>query len=105
MNQVSISGKVINDFQLNETKTKKIPVINFRIQHKNNKTKTPVYIDVEAWGDTAKEFSDNAKRGSIVTVHAELRRDVWLNSDKEERSKLKLTADKIIIESTEKNSV
>ncbi len=98
LNQVNIDGRIIDDFVLRKTKTKGLSVANFRLQHNAPKLKTPVYIDVEVWGKEAENLAENARRGSFVVVHAELRRDRWENEGGDVRSKLKLTANRVIID-------
>jgi len=98
LNQVNIDGRICDDFVLRRTRNKDIPVINFRLQHNSPTLKTPVYIDVEVWGREAENLSQNGRRGSFVVVHAELRRDRWENEDGDVRSKLKLTANRVIID-------
>ena len=98
LNSVTISGRVVNDIQLNRTNKKGISVVNFRLMHNDRKLKHPVYIDVEVWGKEAENLAEKAVRGSYVVVHAQLRRDVWETEEGDPRSKLKLTANKVMVD-------
>lgn len=99
LNQVNIDGRIVDDFELRKTKNKNLSVVNFRLLHNEPKLKTPVYIDVEVWGKEAENLAATAKRGTFVVVHAELRRDRW-ESDEGVRSKLKLTANRVMVDSS-----
>ncbi len=101
INDVTLNGKIVSDVILRQTNNKKINVTNFRLQHIGPKLKNPVYIDVEVWGQEAENFCASAQRNSFVVVHAELRRDVWEAEDGSPRSKLKLTATKVVVEKPE----
>ena len=98
INTVTLNGKVVSDLNLRKTNNKGISVTNFRIQHNGPKLKNPVYIDVEVWGTEAETLCAQAKRGSFVVVYAELRRDVWNADDGSPRSKLKLTASRVVVD-------
>ncbi len=98
INSVTLNGKIVSDFELRITNFKKIPVTNFRIQHNSPRLKHPVYVDVEVWGKEAENLCASAQRGSFVVVYAELRRDVWAADDGSPRSKLKLTASKVVVD-------
>src|SRR5690606_34480890 len=95
LNQVTIEGTVSNDFEVRKT-NRNVPVVNFRLRHSKESLRYPLYIDVEVFAEEAEKFAKSAKRGSFVVVHAELRRDMWQNKDGENRSKIKLTASKIV---------
>lgn len=98
INNVVLNGRIVSDLELRYTNNKKIPVTNFRLQHSNPKLKYPVYIDVEVWGKEAENLVESGQRGSFVVVYAELRRDVWAADDGGNRSKLKLTAQNVIVD-------
>jgi len=98
INTVTLNGKVVSDLNLRKTNNKGVSVTNFRIQHNAPRLKHPVYIDVEVWGAEAETLVAQAKRGSFVVVYAELRRDVWNAEDGSPRSKLKLTASRVVVD-------
>jgi single-strand DNA-binding protein len=102
LNQVNIDGRIIDDFELRKTKNKGLSVVNFRLLHNSPRQKNPVYIDVEVWGKEAENLVAHAKRGTFVVVHAELRRDRW-DSEEGVRSKLKLTANRVMVDSGKSN--
>jgi single-strand DNA-binding protein len=95
INNVTLGGKIVSDLILRKSKSG-MSVIDFRLMYKNKKAKNPLFIDVEAWGLEADRLSETAVKGVSVIVHGELRRDVW-EKDGEERSKIKITAEKVII--------
>ncbi len=98
INNVTLNGKIVSDVILRQTNNKKIDVTNFRLQHNSPRLKNPVYIDVEVWGKEAENLCASAQRNSFVIVYAELRRDVWSAEDGSPRSKLKLTATKVVVD-------
>lgn len=100
INQIVIDGRIVSDIELRKTAKQNISVINMRLAHNNSKQKVPVYVDVEVWGKVAENLANNAKRGSSVVVHGELRRDKW-ETEGEPRSKLKITATKVIVENSQ----
>jgi single-strand DNA-binding protein len=96
VNRVQLEGAIVSDISLRESK-KGYSVADFRMIHSAFKAKNPVFIDVEVWGQEAELIYENAQRGSIIFIaRGELRRDVW-EKDGEPRSKLKITAKKIIV--------
>lgn len=104
VNMITIDGRIVNDPQIRRTKKKGVSVVNLRLSHLPTRGQTPVYVDVEAWDDVAEKIVEQANRGTIVTVYGELRRDKWQTSEGEERSKLKITASKIMINPVKKNN-
>ena len=99
VNNVTISGIIISDITLGETKKKKIPVANFRIMHNNSRLSHPLLVDIEAWGEIAQRLSNECKRKDFIVLEGELRRDVWVSKnsgDEQIRTKIKITATKII---------
>lgn len=98
INEVTIEGKIVSGVELRSTK-KGIPVSDFRIVNKTNrKVKNSVFIDIEVWGNEAKKVHDLASKGSKVVINGEIRRDVWTTKDTgEHRSKLKITAKRVIV--------
>ena len=98
INQITVSGKVVSDIEL-RTSRNGTSVVDFRLMHKSRRSNaTPVYIDVEAWANEAEKFAEHAQRGALIVVFGELRRDVW-EKDGQKRSKIKITADRIILDS------
>lgn len=95
LNSVTMEGKVVSDIVLRQSK-KGIPVIDFRLMQKQANAPNALFIDVEVWGKEAERVAENAKRGNVVVIHAELRQDVWMKEG-QKRSKHKLTAEKVII--------
>ena len=95
INSLTIEGKVVSDVSLRKSKTE-ISVVDFRLMHKTKKAKNPVFIDIEVWGGEAERFASYGSRGAYVIVYGEIRRDVW-EKDGQERSKIKITASKVII--------
>lgn len=100
LNQVNLGGKVVSEITLRTTNNKGIPVCNFRLSHNAPKLRNPVYIDVEVWGKEAEIFAEKASRHSLVVVYGEIRRDVWQTESGEPRSKLKITASRIVLDET-----
>jgi single-stranded DNA-binding protein len=98
INETTLSGKVVSDIELRHSKNG-TPVVDFRLMYKSRRsTSTPVYIDVEAWAGEAERFVEKAQRGALIVVFGELRRDVW-EKDGAKRSKIKITANRIIVDS------
>ncbi len=95
INTVTLEGKVVSEIIVRKS-TKGTSVTDFRLIHKAYKSKNPVFIDIEVWGDQADRLSSSAKRGSHIIVYGEIRRDVW-TKDGVEKSKLKLTANKVVV--------
>lgn len=95
INTVSLGGKIVSDIELRKSKTG-LSVIDFRLMFKSAKTKFPLFIDIEVWGNEAEKLASRAKRGDFVVCNGELRRDVW-EKDGEERSKIKVTANRAML--------
>ena len=95
INQVSLGGKIVSDIELRKSKTG-LSVLDFRLMYKNSKAKSPLFIDIEIWGNEAENLSAKGKRGDFCICHGELRRDVW-EKEGQERSKIKITANKVFI--------
>jgi single-stranded DNA-binding protein len=102
INQFTLSGKIVSGIELRKTNNKEIPVCNFRLMHNAPQLRNPVYVDVEVWGKEAENLAINAYKHSFVVIHGELRRDVWQAENGDPRSKLKLTASRVIIDDTRK---
>ena len=98
LNNVTLSGRIVDDFSLRKT-NKGGSVLNFRLLHTAPRQRTPLYIDVEVWGKEAETLAENAKRGTNVVVHAEIRRDRW-ETDEGVRSKIKLTAERVMVDAS-----
>lgn len=98
INQITIDGRIISDVRLGETSQKQTPVMNLKLVHNEPGRKVPVYIDVEVWGRVAESLASTLEKGSFVIVHGKLQRDKWTGPDSSPRSKLKITANKIVID-------
>jgi len=108
INQVNLGAKIVSEISLRNTAKKGIPVADFRVIHRHKKLQNPLFIDVEVWGNEARRIYENAKRGDIVVIVGELRRDVWQSKEgNEPRSKIKITASRIVVtdQPKQKNSV
>lgn len=101
INQITLSGKIVSEISLRKS-NKGYSVADFRIKHRNKRAKNPVFIDIEVWQDEAEKVHKEAENGSIVIVYGDIRRDVW-EKDGESRSKLKITADKVIVQKITKD--
>ena len=95
INDLKIEGKVVSEVQLRKSKTD-ISVVDFRLMHKNLRARNPVFVDIEVWGREAERTAEFIKRGYIILVYGELRQDVW-EKNGEPRSKLKITAQKVML--------
>lgn len=95
INTVSLGGKIVSNIELRKSKTG-ISVIDFRLMYRSAKTKHPLFIDIEAWGNEAEKIAGKGVRGDFIVCHGELRRDVW-EKEGEERSKIKITANRVMI--------
>lgn len=95
INNVTLGGKIVSEVTVRKSSTG-ISVIDLRLMYKNKKARNPVFIDIEAWGSEADSVSATAKKGGYIIVHGELRCDVW-EKEGVKRSKLKITASKIIV--------
>lgn len=115
MNQVQLDGKIVSDIKIGSTK-RNIPVLNFRLIHKDSRAKNPLFVDIEVWGKEAEALAEEAKRGDVVRIiEGELRRDQWESREKFDddgqlleaaglpRSKLKITAS--VVEVLQKKAV
>lgn len=98
VNQVNLAARIISDISLRSTTKRGVPVADFRVSHRNRKLAHPLLIDVEVWGAEAQRLYENMKRGDFVMLVGELRRDVWTSkTTKEPRSKIKVTAERVVL--------
>jgi single-strand DNA-binding protein len=96
INEITLSGKIVSDVSVRESK-KGYSVADFRLMHKNQKARNPVFVDIEVWQEEAKRVGESAVRGDSVVIYGDLRRDVW-EKDGNQRSKLKITANKVVVQ-------
>ena len=98
INQVSLGARIVSEINLRNTAKKGIAVADFRVIHRDRRLPHPLFIDVEVWGNEAKRIHENTKRGDTVVIVGELRRDVWTSKEgNEQRSKIKITANRVVV--------
>lgn len=103
INQVVLGGKIVSSVELRRSK-KGQSVCDFRFMHKHARAREPLFIDIEVWGNEAEKVAGNTQKGDLLVVHGELRRDVW-EKDGNTRSKVKITASKVVLVTTENVSI
>ncbi len=97
VNQVNLFGKIVSsEIELRKSKSG-TSVTEFRIIHRNKKFKNPLFIDIEVWGQESIKVHDTAKKGDKVIVYGELRSDIWTSKDGTQKSKIKITANKVVV--------
>ncbi len=103
-NKIILGGKIVSEIEVRQSKTG-IPVCDFRLMYKNKKAKEPLFIDIEVWSEEATKLGEAVKANQLqrkdqVLIEGELRQDTW-EKDGVKRSKIKITADKVTIVTTE----
>ncbi len=103
VNHVTLGGRIVSDVELRQTNKKKIDVCDFRVVNSNRRLPNRLFIDVEVWGKEARRTAEKTRRGDYVVLVGELRRDVWeAKENGEKRSKIKVTANRVILSSDKK---
>ncbi len=97
INKIDLGGRIVSEISLRET-TKGIPVADFRIKHISRKSKNPLFVDIEVWSSEAQRVYETIKKGDMVVIVGELRRDIWASKENgEPRSKIKITASRVVL--------
>ena len=93
MISVVANGFIVELQELRKTKTKEIPVINFRAGFKEGKE--IVYMDVVCYDRTAENVDQYLKKGSRFALRGSVAQKSWEDNEKKKHYSTYMVADKI----------
>ncbi len=104
INQVIISGNIVQDAVIKHVGDKKTPVTTLRIANnqsyrdKENKwQEKATFLDVEVWGSRAEKGEKYYKKGIPIIIEGNLKENQWEDKDGNRHSKILIHASKIHI--------
>ena len=98
MNRVTLLGHLVRDAELRYTNSGKA-VTNMTIAVNDNYTDDTAFVDITLWNRgnyKLAEYRANDSKGDLVLIDGKLKQDNWKNKNGDNRSKLKVVADKAI---------
>ena len=105
-NNVNIAGRIVKDAefrQMGSSLNARFSVAVNKSRKVDNQWEDEVsYIDIQCWGRLAENMVGNLKKGTRVGIFGYLKQDRW-EQDGQQRSKLLVVANDIIIEGSKES--
>jgi len=94
LNKVVLIGRLVEQPEMRYTPNGKA-VTDITLAVNGYREDEVSFIDVVCWGGTAEAVANNLEKGSQVAVEGELQQDRWQTDKGQNRSKVKVTANRI----------
>jgi single-strand DNA-binding protein len=97
MNQITITGNLVDDPQLKFTSTG-TPLCNFKIASNQGQDKEALFIDVDVWNDDITQNVAELRKGTRVTISGILKQECWQsNKTGQKNSRFKIIAQDVAV--------